>query len=164
MSHSSKYLFQERFHDLHTTEILLTISDLSVYLYTQSTVHVISFSIRMSKHRTCKHPHTDIWNATAWIQVDGLQLPHCTMKWEGVLTPPLYPQVLSDENVVHFDLKCDNILLEALPLDGKDEMSKASTDEALMRPLSEEPPFRVILADFGESRMYGSPDDALTVR
>ena len=86
------------------------------------------------------------------------------MTWEVMLTPPLYPQVLSDENVVHFDLKCDNILLDVLPLDSKDETSKASTDEALLRPLSEEPPFGVILADFGESRMYGSPDDALTVR
>lgn len=57
-------------------------------------------------------------------------------------------QDLEAEQVVHFDLKCDNILLE----------------------LPEEPqgagalPFRVVLSDFGESRMYSGSDSALTVR
>ena len=57
-------------------------------------------------------------------------------------------QDLEAEQVVHFDLKCDNILLE----------------------LQEEPrggaalPFRIVLSDFGESRMYIDSDSALTVR
>ena len=57
-------------------------------------------------------------------------------------------QDLEAEQVVHFDLKCDNILLE----------------------LPEEPggagalPFRIVLSDFGESRMYPGSDSALTVR
>lgn len=50
--------------------------------------------------------------------------------------------------MVHFDLKCDNILLE--PLEGPREA------DAL--------PFRVVLSDFGESRMYSCANAALTVR
>ena len=49
---------------------------------------------------------------------------------------------------MHFDLKCDNILLE--PLD------KPRSAAAL--------PFRVVLSDFGESRMYTGSTSALTVR
>ena len=50
--------------------------------------------------------------------------------------------------MVHFDLKCDNILLEAL---------ETARDPAAL-------PFRVVLSDFGESRMYASTSSALTVR
>jgi len=50
--------------------------------------------------------------------------------------------------VVHFDLKCDNILLEPLG---------NPRDPATL-------PFRVVLSDFGESRMYQSASSALTVR
>ena len=57
-------------------------------------------------------------------------------------------QELEAEQVVHFDLKCDNILLE--PLD-------APRDPAAL-------PFRVVLSDFGESRMYATAGGALTVR
>ena len=64
-------------------------------------------------------------------------------------------QALAQDNVVHFDLKCDNVLLE--PLTG-------ASDAEFWRPGSSRPPFRVVLADFGESRMYASADDAVTVR
>ena len=50
--------------------------------------------------------------------------------------------------VVHFDLKCDNILLEPL---------ETPQDPATL-------PFRVVLSDFGESRMYRNASSALTVR
>lgn len=64
-------------------------------------------------------------------------------------------EVLAQDNVVHFDLKCDNVLLE--PVAG------AAEDE-FWRPGSARPPFRVVLADFGESRMYASADGAVTIR
>ncbi len=64
-------------------------------------------------------------------------------------------QALAVENVVHFDLKCDNVLLE--PAEG-------TPQGEFWRPLSEAPPFRVVLGDFGESCMYGCADDAVTVR
>jgi serine/threonine protein kinase len=56
---------------------------------------------------------------------------------------------------VHFDLKCDNILLE--PEEG-------TTEGDFWAPPSEKPHFRVVLGDFGESRMYSSADGAVTVR
>lgn len=63
--------------------------------------------------------------------------------------------MLARDNVVHFDLKSDNVLLERAP--------GASEDE-FWRPSAARPPFRVVLADFGESRMYTSADGAITVR
>ena len=63
-------------------------------------------------------------------------------------------QGLAACNVVHYDLKCDNVLLEPLP--GR------QTD--FWAPAVAEPPFRIVLADFGESRMYSSAQAALTVR
>lgn len=57
--------------------------------------------------------------------------------------------------MVHFDLKCDNILLE--PIEG-------TLEGEFWRPKNEVPQFRVVLGDFGESRMYGSADGAVTVR
>jgi serine/threonine protein kinase len=51
---------------------------------------------------------------------------------------------LLDDGVIHFDLKCDNILLEPLP--GRSEAEFWS-------PSSATPPFKVVLADFGESKL-----------
>ena len=51
---------------------------------------------------------------------------------------------LLDSGVIHFDLKCDNILLEPLP--GRSEAE-------FWAPPSSTPPFRVVLADFGESKL-----------
>eukprot|EP00887_Chlorella_sp_A99_P006671 scaffold3.g6671.t1 len=52
---------------------------------------------------------------------------------------------LQARGVVHFDLKCDNVLLEPLP-------GVPAPD--FWGPPSEAPPFRVVLADFGESRLF----------
>ncbi|KAL4536328.1 hypothetical protein Ndes2526A_g05859 [Nannochloris sp. 'desiccata'] len=51
---------------------------------------------------------------------------------------------LLDAGVIHFDLKCDNILLEPLP--GRSEAE-------FWAPSSATPPFKVVLADFGESKL-----------
>ena len=51
--------------------------------------------------------------------------------------------------------KCDNILLEALP---------GVSESDFWAPPSDSPPFRVVLADFGESRRFGSRDAAATIR
>ena len=64
-------------------------------------------------------------------------------------------QVLALDNVVHFDLKCDNVLLE--PVAG-------ASDADFWRPGSARPPFHIVLADFGESRMYASAHGAVTIR
>jgi hypothetical protein len=49
--------------------------------------------------------------------------------------------------VVHFDLKCDNVLLA--PAEGG-----GGGDGAFWAPRSPRPPFRVVLADFGESKLF----------
>ena len=64
-------------------------------------------------------------------------------------------KVLHKDNVVHFDLKCSNVLLDPLP--GVDESHFWS-------PPTEELPFRVVLADFGEARSYSNSWEARTVR
>ena len=51
--------------------------------------------------------------------------------------------------------KCDNILLEALP---------GVSESDFWAPPSDCPPFRVVLADFGESRRFGSKNAAATIR
>lgn len=63
-------------------------------------------------------------------------------------------QVLAAKNVVHFDLKCDNILLD--PLKGQ--------EEHLWHPPSSQPTFRVVLADFGTARQYADSSMAHTRR
>ncbi|GAB4821632.1 hypothetical protein N2152v2_008678 [Parachlorella kessleri] len=74
----------------------------------------------------------------------------------------IFQQVLSavkalmEANVLHFDIKCDNVLLEPLPGVGEAQF---------WCPSSASPPFRVVLADFGESKLFtGSLDGAVTVR
>ena len=64
-------------------------------------------------------------------------------------------QGLSEEQVVHFDLKCDNVLLEPLP--GVDE-------EAFWAPTSDELPFQIVLADFGDSCDFSHSDSKHTSR
>lgn len=51
---------------------------------------------------------------------------------------------LLEAGIIHFDLKCDNILLELLP--GRNEAE-------FWAPTSSTPPFKVVLADFGESKL-----------
>ena len=84
---------------------------------------------------------------------------------------------LVEANVVHFDLKCDNILLEPLspalaPAAGLAGSLPPTPQPAIVRAESEfwspptsSPPFRSVLADFGESKIFqGGADGASTVR
>lgn len=66
-------------------------------------------------------------------------------------------QTMHTANVVHFDLKCDNVLLEPLGAAADVWDPPAGAADA---------PFRVVLADFGESRAFGnlSPGSAVTSR
>jgi len=57
------------------------------------------------------------------------------------------PQALHDANVVHFDIKCDNVQLEPRP-------GAAPSDVAA--PPTATPPFRPVLVDFGESKDFGA--------
>lgn len=50
--------------------------------------------------------------------------------------------------MVHFDLKCDNVLLAPLP-------GRKATDMWHTDPAAIDPAFRVVLADFGEGRAFG---------
>lgn len=65
-------------------------------------------------------------------------------------------QVIAELRIVHFDLKCDNILVEPICA-GEHEL------DPLELP-SERPPFNVILADFGEARMFDASELAATSR
>jgi serine/threonine protein kinase len=58
-------------------------------------------------------------------------------------------------NVVHFDLKGDNILLEPLP---------GCSEDDFWAPTSSRLPFNVVLADFGESKIFSALDADITVR
>lgn len=58
-------------------------------------------------------------------------------------------QSVSEQGVVHFDLKCDNVFLRALP---------GVQDQEFWSPASEEPPFEVVLGDFGDSHDFSQPD------
>lgn len=65
-------------------------------------------------------------------------------------------QALAADNLVHFDLKCDNIMLEALPGHSEAEVWSCSPHKS--------PPFNCLLGDFGVSRQYASAAQAFTVR
>ena len=54
-------------------------------------------------------------------------------------------QEVAEQDVVHFDLKCDNVFLEALP---------GVQEQSFWSPVSEAPPFMVILGDFGDSHDF----------
>lgn len=56
---------------------------------------------------------------------------------------------LLDSGVVHFDLKCDNVLLEPLPELKSDSVGFWAPQSTTRLP------FRVVLADFGESKLLG---------
>lgn len=78
-----------------------------------------------------------------------------------------YAQELADARVVHYDLKADNVLLEPLPAapgprPGPDPKPTLDPTANLWALPSERPPFRVVLADFGESVMFAPGDERLT--
>lgn len=64
-------------------------------------------------------------------------------------------KVLANAHVVHFDLKCANVLLDPLP---------GVRDAELWSPSCAAPPFSIVLADFGEARAYQSAAAAFTSR
>ncbi len=71
-------------------------------------------------------------------------------------------RVLARDNVVHFDLKCSNVLIDPLPGVKDSQLwnptaSSTSTAQAAA-------PFETVLADFGEARSYRSAEEAFTVR
>jgi len=57
--------------------------------------------------------------------------------------------------VVHFDLKGDNILLEKLP---------GAEEEEFWRPDTDQPAFRVVLADFGDSCDFSLSEQKFTCK
>ena len=91
--------------------------------------------------------------------------------------------VLARDSVVHFDLKCSNILVDPLPgiKDsqlynplGETAAAMAAAAETSGAPLAApgaprrdaaaHVPFQVVLADFGEARSYRTAEEAFTVR
>ncbi|DBA77935.1 TPA: hypothetical protein ACH3X2_008356 [Trebouxia sp. C0005] len=64
-------------------------------------------------------------------------------------------QEVHKEGVVHFDLKGHNILLEKLP---------CAKEEDFWQPSTDQPPFKVVLADFGDSCDFSLSDEQLTAR
>ena len=66
-------------------------------------------------------------------------------------------QFLSDHNTNHYDLKCDNFLLQPL--------HKSIPEEEIFNQPTSTPNFTVALADFGEAKIYppGPENEALQV-
>ena len=67
----------------------------------------------------------------------------------------LHAQGLHKEDVVHFDLKCDNILLA---------VRDGTTDTELFEPATDRLPCDLILADFGESCDFKLSDSHFSTR
>lgn len=63
---------------------------------------------------------------------------------------------LHSESIVHYDIKCSNVLLE--PLEGID-----GSQPLFWTPQSEHPNFSVVLSDFGEARCYRDKEAAVTM-
>ncbi|KAH3742472.1 protein kinase [Pelomyxa schiedti] len=86
-----------------------------------------------------------------------------TRPWAELL--PLYLNVFSlvlsaaqfliDYRINHYDIKCDNILLNPLP---------GVSEEEFWSPPSSQPTFSVCFADFGEAKLYGNELEGYTLR
>ena len=63
--------------------------------------------------------------------------------------------VLLDGNVVHFDLKAGNVFLDPKP---------GVSEAEFWMPQTEEPPFTVVIGDFGESKMWPGDGTGFTTR
>eukprot|EP00736_Rhodelphis_marinus_P013655 Rmarinus@m.14128 len=63
------------------------------------------------------------------------------------------------QNIVHFDYKCENILLAEA---AGDETADGSGSTHFWVPTESTPCFRVVVGDFGESKMFCSSDGSVT--
>ena len=88
-------------------------------------------------------PASSITSAIAEALFTMVSPSHCTM------------QALASRNLVHFDIKGENVLLESLTGAEEDTVWSCPPDQ---------PPFKCVLADFGVSRQYASAAAAFTVR
>ena len=57
-------------------------------------------------------------------------------------------QEIHEDNIAHFDLKCSNVFLEAAP--------EISESDRFWTMQVDQPPFRVVLGDFGEAMRTGN--------
>ena len=64
-------------------------------------------------------------------------------------------EILAHNNTVHYDIKGDNILID--PHNG-------TSFKDILSPPTEQPPFSVVLADFGESKYFSDPGKPYSVR
>jgi len=69
-------------------------------------------------------------------------------------------QFLTENGVNHFDVKCDNFLIQPL----NEDHWTLEDEEEFWRPTSDIPNFSVTLADFGESKLYKDELDGYTTR
>lgn len=58
-------------------------------------------------------------------------------------------QAVSNEGLVHFDLKCDNIFVQPLP---------GVSEQDFWSPVGDAPPFALVLGDFGDSHDFRQAD------
>lgn len=80
---------------------------------------------------------------------------HCSACSDGLQQGCAFLQAVANQDVVHFDLKCDNILLEASP---------GVSEEQFWQPTTNMPPFKVVLADFGDSCDFSLSDQKFTTK
>lgn len=80
-------------------------------------------------------------------------------------------KALAHDSVVHFDLKCSNVLIDAHPgvkdSDIWNPLASVTGAAPGGKPAAGQaptPPFDAVLADFGEARSYRNADEAFTVR
>jgi hypothetical protein len=69
-------------------------------------------------------------------------------------------QFLTENGVNHFDVKCDNFLIQPL----NEDHWTLEDEEEFWRPTTDIPNFSVTLADFGESKIYKDELDGYTTR
>ena len=69
-------------------------------------------------------------------------------------------QFLTDKQVNHFDVKCDNFLIQPL----NEENWTVEDEENFWNPTSDVPNFSVCLADFGEAKVFDNELDGYTTR
>ncbi|KAL7716419.1 Protein kinase domain-containing protein [Entamoeba marina] len=88
------------------------------------------------------------------------KLPPSTTSTRSRLLLNVYKEVLRvcqvlNQRIIHFDIKCENFLIEPLP---------GVSIETVNNPPTEMPPFTLCLADFGEACLYRNEREATTTR